>query len=51
MANLEVEVSITDTELFKGVVNILDDILKDERIPFNVRQEYVDRLNEVKEED
>lgn len=50
MANLEVKVRITDTDIFRGLFMILTDILEDERISSEIRREYNIKLNKIREE-
>ena len=44
---LSIDVSITDTEVFKDVLNIAWDIFKDERIDATVRREIIERFNKI----
>jgi hypothetical protein len=41
---LQVNVSIKDTEVFKGVIAIIGELVIDERIPAIIRQEYIDKM-------
>ena len=39
--------NIENTELFKNALSILGEILKDERIPKNIRSEYIHKSSEL----
>ena len=41
-----VQFEITDFDIFKDVVSTLKAILNDERIPFEVREEYTNKLKD-----
>ena len=42
-----VEVSITDTDVFDGVLDLVQEILTDDRIGEEVREDYLDELQEI----
>lgn len=44
---LSIDVSITDTEVFKDVLSIAWDIFNDERIDVTVRREIIERFNNI----
>lgn len=46
---LKVNVSITDTDIFLNMMNVLSDFMKDERIPVEVRTDYEDKIISVAE--
>lgn len=49
MPNLEVTVRATELEMVKDAMQVLKDMIDDNRIPLNVREEYMDRFNQVME--
>lgn len=49
MAALTFEVKATEIEEVKGIFQLLIDITKDERIPTNIRKEWMDKANEIME--
>jgi len=44
---LQVEVRVTELEKVQEMCQVLIDMSKDERIPMDVRSEYMDRVNEI----
>jgi uncharacterized protein (UPF0147 family) len=46
---MKFNVSITDMEIFEKLCKVLVDITKDERVPLVVRNEVVDKANEILE--
>ena len=47
MAKKTFEFSLTDTETFTKILEILKEIISDERIPNEIIDGYADRVNEV----
>lgn len=47
MANITVKIS--DTKIFKELVQILVDVKDDERVPVAVRDELIDKVNNIME--
>lgn len=45
VGDLMVELSITETDLFKDVIGVLGEILVDEEINQNIREKYSDKIN------
>lgn len=41
---VSVEISVSDADVVKGVINILAEFVKDERIDESIRQEYEKRI-------
>lgn len=47
---LTVTVDIRNIEVFQQLCEVLIDMSKDERIPMHVREELIDRVNEILED-
>lgn len=45
--NLVLEVKITETDIFKEFLNVVADMLSDDKINEDVREEYLDKLSDV----
>jgi hypothetical protein len=45
MANNSIKVEMTRLNIFKGILTVVNDITKDERIPVQVREEIIDKVN------
>jgi hypothetical protein len=46
--NLSIDVSVRDTELFRNLLNLVQDVLTDKRITDDVKSSYVDRLERIR---
>jgi hypothetical protein len=44
LKKLNVQVSVKDMVLFQGLLNLTQSVLQDERIPLDVREEYLRKL-------
>lgn len=44
-----IEVKLKDTELFQKIVNLLEDIVKDDRIQSEVKQDLKNKICEIME--
>lgn len=42
-----VNVKVTETELFKAIIQLLKDITEDTRIDSSIRQEYLDKIKNL----
>jgi uncharacterized protein (UPF0147 family) len=47
MAKMSIGVSITNTQIFKDIVKILKQVTDDERIPKNIRDEYLKTIEDT----
>ena len=45
--DLSVKVDITGTDAFNGLTNILKEVMKDKRIPNEVKHEIMDKINNL----
>jgi hypothetical protein len=48
---LTVTVSLADVDVFQGMLDIIVDILKDERIPQEVKEDFEDKVEKMLKED
>jgi hypothetical protein len=49
MANLTAKIKLEGIEKIRKISNLLLDQSKDERIPLHVREDYMDKVNEILE--
>jgi uncharacterized protein (UPF0147 family) len=45
MAKMSIPIDVTKLDLFKKLLNFLREIVDDQRIPANVREEIMDKFN------
>jgi len=50
MADFKVKLSVTDFEPFKSLMEYVGKLITDERIPLQIRNEIMDKLEEIMEE-
>lgn len=50
MAEFNVKIEVEGMETFKSLVRILKEVIVDQRIPDNVRNEYIDKIDVIMEE-